>query len=84
MEKLLASEIEAGKKVKEVREVIKTYDTQKQDMFISSSKLFEPITKKIDSITPKKIKRQPKKVPDYGVDYNDELDEKCGSIQKYG
>ena len=75
MEKLLASEIEAGKKVKEVREVIKTYDKQKQDMSIESSKLFKPITKKLESITPKKIKRQPTKVPDYGVDYNDELDE---------
>ena len=75
MEKLLASEIEAGKNVKEVREVIKTYDKQKQDMSIESSKLFKPITKKLESITPKKIKRKPTKVPDYGVDYNDELDE---------
>ena len=75
MEKLLASEIEAGKKVKEVREVIKTHDIQKQDMSIESSKLFKPITKKLESITPKKIKRQPKKFPDYAVDYNEELDE---------
>ena len=75
MEKLLASEIEAGKKVKEVREVIKTHDIQKQDMSIESSKLFKPITKKLESITPKKIKRQPKKAPDYGVDPNDEWDE---------
>ena len=50
MEKLLASETEAGKKVKEVREVIKTYDKQKQDMSIESSKLFKPITKKLESI----------------------------------
>ena len=75
MEKLLASEIEAGKKVKEVSEVIKTHDIQKQDMSIESSKLFKPITKKLESTTPKKINNKPKKVPDYGVDYNDELDE---------
>ena len=42
MEKLLASEIEAGKKVKEVREVIKTYKTQKQDMYDETTEIFKP------------------------------------------
>ena len=42
MEKLLASEIEAGKKVKEVREVIKTYKTQKQDMYDETAEIFKP------------------------------------------
>ena len=40
-EKLLASEIEAGKKVKEVREVIKTYKTQKQDMYDETAEIFK-------------------------------------------
>ena len=42
MEKLLASEIEAAKKVKEVREVIKTYDKQKQDMYLGTKEFFKP------------------------------------------
>ena len=42
MEKLLASEIEAGKKVKEVREVIKTYKTQKQDMYDETAEILKP------------------------------------------
>ena len=42
MEKLLASEIEAGKKVKDVREVIKTYKTQKQDMYDETAEIFKP------------------------------------------
>ena len=40
--KILASEIEAGKKVKEVREVIKTYKTQKQDMYDETAEIFKP------------------------------------------
>ena len=33
MKRLLSSGIEAGNKVKAAREVIKTYTTQKQDMY---------------------------------------------------
>ena len=42
MEKLLASEIEAGKKVKEVREVIKTHKKQKQDFDYGTEEFFKP------------------------------------------
>ena len=45
MKKLLASEIEAGKKVKEVREVIKTYKTQKQDMYDETAEILKPSIK---------------------------------------
>ena len=45
MEKLLASEIEAGNKVKEVREVIKTYKTQKQDMYDETAEILKPSIK---------------------------------------
>ena len=42
MKKLLTSGIEAGNKVKEVREVIKTYNTQKQDMYDETAEIFKP------------------------------------------
>ena len=42
MKKLLESGIEAGNKVKAVREVIKTYDTRKQDMYDNTSEIFKP------------------------------------------
>ena len=42
IEKLLASEIEAGNKVKAVREVVKTYNRQKQDMFDETAEILKP------------------------------------------
>ena len=42
MKKLLSSGIEAGNKVKEVREVIKTYKTQKQDMYDDTAEILKP------------------------------------------
>ena len=42
MKKLLTSGIEAGNKVKAVREVIKTYKTQKQDMYDDTSEILKP------------------------------------------
>ena len=42
MKKLLTSGIEAGNKVKEVCEVIKTYKTQKQDMYDETAEIFKP------------------------------------------
>ena len=42
MKKLLTSGIEAGNKVKEAREVIKTYNTQKQDMYDETAEIFKP------------------------------------------
>ena len=41
MKKLLTSGIEAGNKVKEVREVIKTYNTQKQDMYDDTAEILK-------------------------------------------
>ena len=41
MKGLLSSEIEAGKKVKAVREVIKTYKTQKQDMYDDTAEILK-------------------------------------------
>ena len=42
MKKLLSSGIEAGNKVKKVREVIKTYKTQKQDMYDDTAEILKP------------------------------------------
>ena len=42
MKKLLTSGIEAGNKVKAVREVVKTYKTQKQDMYDDTSEILKP------------------------------------------
>ena len=42
MKKLLKSGIEAGNKVKAVREVVKTYTTQKQDMYDDTAEIFKP------------------------------------------
>ena len=42
MKRLLSSGIEAGNKVKEVREVIKTYKTQKQDMYDDTAEILKP------------------------------------------
>ena len=42
MKKLLTSGIEAGNKVKAVREVVKTYNRQKQDMYDDTAEIFKP------------------------------------------
>ena len=42
MKKLLSSGIEAGNKVKAVREVIKTYNTRKQDMYDDTAEILKP------------------------------------------
>jgi len=42
MKKLLKSGIEAGNMVKAVREVVKTYNTQKQDMYDDISQILKP------------------------------------------
>ena len=42
MKKPLSSGIEAGNKVKAVREVIKTYKTQKQDMYDDTAEILKP------------------------------------------
>ena len=42
MKKLLSSGIEAGNKVKEVRKVLKTYKTQKQDMYDDTAEILKP------------------------------------------
>ena len=45
MKKLLNKKIEVGKKVNEVREVVKNYNKEKQDMFDYTEKLFKPSIK---------------------------------------
>ena len=42
MKNLLTSGIEAGNKVKAVREVVKTYKTQKQDMYDDTAEILKP------------------------------------------
>ena len=42
MKKLLTSGIEAGNKVKAVREVVKTYKTQKQDIYDDTAEILKP------------------------------------------
>ena len=45
IQKLINNKIEAGNKVKEVRKVIKTYKTQKQDMYDDTSEILKPSIK---------------------------------------
>ena len=45
MKKLLNNKIEVGKKVNEVREVVKNYNKEKRDMFDYTEKLFKPTIK---------------------------------------
>ena len=45
MKKLLNRKIEVGKKVNEVREVVKNYNKEKQDMYDYTEKLFKPSIK---------------------------------------
>ena len=45
MKKLLNNKIEVGKKVNEVREVVKNYNKEKRDMFDYTEKLFQPTIK---------------------------------------
>ena len=57
MKKLLKSGIEAGNKVKAVREVIKTYKTQKQDMYDDTAEISKPsieVQKKVRETIDKK------------------------------
>ena len=57
MKKLLTSGIEAGNKVKEVREVVKTYKTQKQDMYDDTAEILKPsidVQKEVKQTTDKK------------------------------
>ena len=42
IQKLINNKIEAGNKVKEVRKVIKTYKTQKQDMYDDTAEILKP------------------------------------------
>ena len=42
MKKLLTSGIKAGNEVKAVREVVKTYNRQKQDMYDDTSEILKP------------------------------------------
>ena len=65
MKKLLKSGIEAGNKTKAVREVVKTYQTRKQDMYDDTAELFKPSTdvqekvkKTIDEKQDKLIEKQ--------------------------
>ena len=64
MKKLLTSGIEAGNKVKAVREVVKTYKTQKQDMYDDTKEILKPsidaqesVKKSIDEKQDKVIKQ---------------------------
>ena len=61
MKKLLKSGIEAGNKTKAVREVVKTYKTQKQDMYDDTAEILKPsieVQKKVK----KTIKGEQKKL----------------------
>ena len=45
MKKLLNNKIEVGKKVNEVREVVKKYNTEKRNMYDDTAELFKPSIK---------------------------------------
>lgn len=65
MKKLLSSGIEAGNKVKEVREVIKSYKTRKQDMYDDTAEILKPsieIQKKVKETIDEKQNKLIKKL----------------------
>ena len=77
---LAKSKSELGDKINYVRNAIKKHDVDQQTSQQGFSKVFKPITSKLDDVIdshrvlrlPRK-KRPLKKVPDYGIDIEDEV-----------
>ena len=85
MKKLLSSGIEAGNKVKEVREVIKSYETQKQDMYDDTAEILKPsieIKKKVKETIDEKQNKLIKKLQENKETVDRKQDEVIRQLQE--
>lgn len=85
MKKLLSSGIEAGNKVKEVREVIKSYKTQKQDMYDDTVEILKPsieIQKKVKETIDEKQNKLIKKLQENKETVDRKQDEVIRQLQE--
>ena len=85
MKKLLSSGIEAGNKVKEVREVIKSYKTQKQDMYDDTAEILKPsieIQKKVKETIDEKQNKLIKKLQENKETIDRKQDEVIRQLQE--
>lgn len=85
MKKLLSSGIEAGNKVKEVREVIKSYKTQKQDMYDDTAEILKPsieIQKKVKETIDEKQNKLIKKLQENKETVDRKQDEVIRQLQE--
>ena len=85
MKKLLSSGIEAGNKVKEVREVIKSYKTQKQDMYDDTAEILKPsieIKKKVKETIDEKQNKLIKKLQENKETIDRKQDEVIRQLQE--
>lgn len=85
MKKLLSSRIEAGNKVKEVREVIKSYKTQKQDMYDDTAEILKPsieIQKKVKETIDEKQNKLIKKLQENKETVDRKQDEVIRQLQE--
>lgn len=85
MKKLLSSGIEAGNKVKEVSEVIKSYKTQKQDMYDDTAEILKPsieIKKKVKETIDEKQNKLIKKLQENKETVDRKQDEVIRQLQE--
>lgn len=85
MKKLLSSGIEAENKVKEVREVIKSYKTQKQDMYDDTAEILKPsieIQKKVKETIDEKQNKLIKKLQENKETVDRKQDEVIRQLQE--
>lgn len=85
MKKLLSSGIEAGNKVKEVREGIKSYKTQKQDMYDDTAEILKPsieIQKKVKETIDEKQNKLIKKLQENKETVDRKQDEVIRQLQE--
>lgn len=85
VKKLLSSGIEAGNKVKEVREVIKSYKTQKQDMYDDTAEILKPsieIQKKVKETIDEKQNKLIKKLQENKETVDRKQDEVIRQLQE--
>lgn len=85
MKKLLSSGIDAGNKVKEVREVIKSYKTQKQDMYDDTAEILKPsieIQKKVKETIDEKQNKLIKKLQENKETVDRKQDEVIRQLQE--
>ena len=85
MKKLLSSGIEAGNKVKEVCEVIKSYKTQKQDMYDDTAEILKPsieIQKKVKETIDEKQNKLIKKLQENKETVDRKQDEVIRQLQE--